>query len=356
MSPWEPDSDLSRFNRRPPDTWQTLPPEFATVIDSAIRIARESGGAYDPTMGALIDLWGFGPADRDRPHRRRTPSPWRLTACGWRHLDFDAATQPPAPASCGTARSVRHRQGFRGRSVMEDAARARHPSRAGGDRRRIVGRGVKPDGSPSGWGGDDAPAAISSATPRGAGGAARWRSQPRAPSALRQRHGLFLPYARPAQRPADRQRHGPRPPCCTAPAWKPTPMRRPLMVKGPDAAIDFARRHPPRRADPLPARRRGRHRRTHHAGPRRHAGVRVGPESRVLDECNTKMSCSAKAGHPVIPCQIGCSLAMARVTGSSAFATMTASFPVSFRRQVCGPLAQEVVVERSQRDHRGMLG
>lgn len=60
MSQWEPDSDLSRFNRAAPDAWCELPPEFAHVVDAALTIAHASDGAFDPCLGALTDRWGFG--------------------------------------------------------------------------------------------------------------------------------------------------------------------------------------------------------------------------------------------------------------------------------------------------------
>jgi FAD:protein FMN transferase len=34
------------------------------VLECAIRIARETGGAFDPTVGALVNRWGFGPVAR----------------------------------------------------------------------------------------------------------------------------------------------------------------------------------------------------------------------------------------------------------------------------------------------------
>lgn len=61
MSHWEPDSDLSRFNRAPLGRWQPLPPAFSRVLATGLKIAEASGGAFDPAMGALADLWGFGP-------------------------------------------------------------------------------------------------------------------------------------------------------------------------------------------------------------------------------------------------------------------------------------------------------
>ena len=61
MSTWEADSDISRFNRSVANTWQRLPPEFFAVLSCAMETARESDGAYDPTIGPLVEAWGFGP-------------------------------------------------------------------------------------------------------------------------------------------------------------------------------------------------------------------------------------------------------------------------------------------------------
>lgn len=62
MSSWEAASDLSRFHAAPAGQWMSIPPEFRQVIGCALRICRESGGAYDPAIGRLVDAWGFGPA------------------------------------------------------------------------------------------------------------------------------------------------------------------------------------------------------------------------------------------------------------------------------------------------------
>jgi len=67
MSTYQPQSALSRFNRAPAGSWQRLPPEFFRVLQHALQLAQDSNGAYDPTIGPLVNLWGFGP-DR-RPHQ-----------------------------------------------------------------------------------------------------------------------------------------------------------------------------------------------------------------------------------------------------------------------------------------------
>ncbi|QTD46991.1 FAD:protein FMN transferase [Ottowia testudinis] len=66
MSPWKADSDLMRLNRAAPGEWVSLPPEIMAVLARALEIARLSDGAFDPTVGALVNAWGFG-AEREDP-------------------------------------------------------------------------------------------------------------------------------------------------------------------------------------------------------------------------------------------------------------------------------------------------
>lgn len=64
MSHWAPDSTLSRFNRLPAGAWATLPADFATVMRAALATAAQSGGAFDPALGAQVQAWGFGARQR----------------------------------------------------------------------------------------------------------------------------------------------------------------------------------------------------------------------------------------------------------------------------------------------------
>lgn len=66
MSPWKPESDLVRLNGAPVGAWVDLPPEMLEVLVCAMDIHRQSAGAFDPCVGALVDAWGFGAA-RDAP-------------------------------------------------------------------------------------------------------------------------------------------------------------------------------------------------------------------------------------------------------------------------------------------------
>jgi thiamine biosynthesis lipoprotein len=162
MSTWEPGSDISRFNAAPADTWHALPSELFTVLQHAVAVAEDSGGAFDPTIGPVVNLWGFGPDGR-----RSVPEPGRLAAeldrCGWQRLVLDRdgrrALQPGGLYLdlSGIAK------GYAVDLVASHVHRAGIASflvEIGGELR---GLGVKPDGSPW-WAALETPAGIASET------------------------------------------------------------------------------------------------------------------------------------------------------------------------------------------------
>jgi thiamine biosynthesis lipoprotein len=60
MSTWDPKATISRFNAS--ETLEPFPiePAFAQVVVAAQAVSAASGGAFDVTVGPLVDLWGFG--------------------------------------------------------------------------------------------------------------------------------------------------------------------------------------------------------------------------------------------------------------------------------------------------------
>ncbi|MDU8913063.1 FAD:protein FMN transferase [Aestuariicoccus sp. MJ-SS9] len=60
LSPWRADSAVSRFNTGPARI-HARDPALAVVTAAALEIARQSKGAFDPTVGPLVARWGFGP-------------------------------------------------------------------------------------------------------------------------------------------------------------------------------------------------------------------------------------------------------------------------------------------------------
>jgi FAD:protein FMN transferase len=65
MSTYLPDSTLSRFNRSAPGDWFPVEAAVADVVAAARTLGEQSEGAFDVTVGPLVNLWGFGPEHRD---------------------------------------------------------------------------------------------------------------------------------------------------------------------------------------------------------------------------------------------------------------------------------------------------
>ena len=65
MSTYDPNSELSVFNKLPANQFSNISEDMAYVIDKALLISEMSGGEYDITIGPLVNLWGFGPGKRE---------------------------------------------------------------------------------------------------------------------------------------------------------------------------------------------------------------------------------------------------------------------------------------------------
>ncbi|MDO4551707.1 MAG: FAD:protein FMN transferase [Planctomycetia bacterium] len=62
MSTWKPDSELSRINATEDISLDiSLSPQLAKVLITAQEISKQTNGAYDITVGPLVNLWNFGP-------------------------------------------------------------------------------------------------------------------------------------------------------------------------------------------------------------------------------------------------------------------------------------------------------
>ena len=65
MSTYREDSEISTFNQISPHQQQTISNEFAQVLRVSQQVWEQTNGAFDPTVGPLVDLWGFGPVPTD---------------------------------------------------------------------------------------------------------------------------------------------------------------------------------------------------------------------------------------------------------------------------------------------------
>lgn len=68
MSTYRADSELSLFNGSDSTEWIRVSAELCQVVEAALEFSRLTDGAFDVTVGPLVNLWGFGPdAGRDAP-------------------------------------------------------------------------------------------------------------------------------------------------------------------------------------------------------------------------------------------------------------------------------------------------
>lgn len=156
MSNWETDSDLSRYNRAPAGSWHALPDDFWTVLSCALEIARDSNGAYDPSVGPVVDAWGFGPAGR-YAHAGAIAAD---VFVDWRRIGLDHDTRRVLQPGGAQLDLCAIAKGFAVDAVA-DQLKSRGVDSAlvevGGE---LLGYGRKPDGSPwrvivEAWSGDE---------------------------------------------------------------------------------------------------------------------------------------------------------------------------------------------------------
>lgn len=60
FSTWLPESEISRLNRAPVNEWVQVSNEFFQLLQASESIYLQTSGFFDPGIGRLVDLWGFG--------------------------------------------------------------------------------------------------------------------------------------------------------------------------------------------------------------------------------------------------------------------------------------------------------
>jgi thiamine biosynthesis lipoprotein len=76
MSTYDSESELSRFNQSRSVDWFEVSDETTQVIEFALQVSKATNGAFDPTIGPAVNLWGFGPEGR----RRKPPTTVEIEA------------------------------------------------------------------------------------------------------------------------------------------------------------------------------------------------------------------------------------------------------------------------------------
>jgi thiamine biosynthesis lipoprotein len=148
MSPWEEDADITRFNRAPANSWHVLPNEFFRVLQHSLFVAEQTGGAYDPNIGQLANLWGFGPAGKTNIAPDAIAIQAALQSGNWQQIQINRDNHSVRKSGhiqldlCSTAKGFGVDQVARYLQQMEIES---YLVEVGGELR---GLGCKPDGQP----------------------------------------------------------------------------------------------------------------------------------------------------------------------------------------------------------------
>ena len=94
MSIYDINSDISHFNNRKTTDWITLPSETVELIEQALKISEMTDGAFDVTVGPLVNRWGFGPKTSEFkiPDKKEIDSILKITG----YQKISTTLKPPA--------------------------------------------------------------------------------------------------------------------------------------------------------------------------------------------------------------------------------------------------------------------
>ncbi|HYC67212.1 FAD:protein FMN transferase [Brevundimonas sp.] len=143
----EPRSELSRLNAAPPGFWAVSEP-FWSLLNTALDLADDTNGAFDPTLGALVELWGHGPPGSapGLPSGDEIAAALALSGWGRLRLNRDArAVQQLGGVKLDLSGAVRGHAVDRISDRLTAMGATHHLVGIGGELR---GAGVKPGGHP----------------------------------------------------------------------------------------------------------------------------------------------------------------------------------------------------------------
>ncbi|VAW82164.1 FAD:protein FMN transferase [hydrothermal vent metagenome] len=88
MSTYDRKSELSRFNSSSNTGWFAASDALIEVLGAAHDVSKMTAGAFDVTVGPLVNLWGFGPQDRHDEIPTRDAIESARARIGYRNLEL----------------------------------------------------------------------------------------------------------------------------------------------------------------------------------------------------------------------------------------------------------------------------
>lgn len=102
MSTYRADSELSKLNSNSSTQWIDSSADLLTVVEEALRVSRLTDGAFDITVGPLVNLWGFGPGKQEN----QVPTQQQITDAMSRVGYTKMSTRRSPPAIRKTRRDI----------------------------------------------------------------------------------------------------------------------------------------------------------------------------------------------------------------------------------------------------------
>jgi thiamine biosynthesis lipoprotein len=127
MSTYRADSEIVNFNASGIERFRASP-DLIAVVAEAQRVARLTGGAFDITVGPLVDIWGFGPlGPTETPNDQELAELVAMTGYEQIGIDAEEGTLRKAREDCRIDLSA-IAKGFAADRVSEALAREGLPS------------------------------------------------------------------------------------------------------------------------------------------------------------------------------------------------------------------------------------
>ncbi len=91
MSTFQWDSVISQFNSSESVEWFEVLDAFCAKVQQSLELSKLTNGAFDITVGPLVNLWGFGPGEIVSEPPSDAAIAALIDATGYRHLQADCS-------------------------------------------------------------------------------------------------------------------------------------------------------------------------------------------------------------------------------------------------------------------------
>ena len=92
MSTWDPSSEISLFNQSDESDPFPVSEGFSKVVQRALELSKSTGGAFDPTLQPLLNLWGFGSEGEERAVPSDAEIAKTKLKTGWDKVQIDQSS------------------------------------------------------------------------------------------------------------------------------------------------------------------------------------------------------------------------------------------------------------------------